>query len=381
MSSRRRAALVAACLVLVLGAGALVARVAGEQSAADGAAATVADLPAVTARMPWKSGAWTGGEWGPRRVNDFAIWRGTRVDTVTTYPAYDTWEQMADSRWHVSIFDGFAGQLVYGLPLLPTSGGSLTEVAAGARDDVWQAVAADLVAHGRSDSYVRVGLEANGDWFPWGSDSQGAASFRQAFQHVVRVMRGVGPDLQFVFDITCGKALAGSSDRLGSLEQLYPGDDVVDVVGCDAYDSYTTKVGSQSDFGRVARPTDAAGLLDVVEFAQRHGKTFAVPEWGLTRVRSHGAGDNPAFVQAMYAFFRQHAADLEFENYFNEPDDYLKSSLWAPTQNPRAAESYQRLWGPPDGVATLTPTVAQPRPANASAMRARFFLGSNMTSM
>lgn len=396
---RRRASALALVIALVVGALGAVKIAQDRRGAAPSASVSVGGestaepaAPPVTAHLPWKSGAWTGGQWGTGRVNQFATWRGTRVDTVTTYPAYDTWSQMADSSWHVSVFNGFGGDLVYGLPLLPKAGGSLTDVASGGHDDVWRAVAGDLTENGRSDAYVRVGLEANGTWFPWGSDAAGAERYRAAYRHVVAVMRETAPKLRFVFDITCGAPLKGSNERLGSLTQLYPGDDVVDVVGCDTYDSYTTRVRTPTDFARVARPDNAAGLLDVVDFARQHGKTFAVPEWGLTRVKSHGAGDNPVFMQAMHSFFADHAATLEFENYFNEAADYLQSSLFSPVQNPRAADTYLQLWGPSGGAANpraaSTDEPALPGPdqvvraaSNAAASRARFLPGFNRSSI
>jgi hypothetical protein len=40
-------------------------------------------------------------------------------------------------------------------------------------------------------------------------------------------------------------------------------------------------------------------------------------------------------------------AVLAFENYFNEPQDYLGSALWEPTMYPKSAEMYKSLWGQP----------------------------------
>jgi hypothetical protein len=42
-------------------------------------------------------------------------------------------------------------------------------------------------------------------------------------------------------DLSCGTALRGrQTDRLDALNLLYPGDDVVDLVGCDFFDWYAT---------------------------------------------------------------------------------------------------------------------------------------------
>jgi hypothetical protein len=267
------------------------------------------------------------------------------VDTVTTYPAYETWAEMADSDWSISTWDGFPGRLVYGLPLLPDDrSATLAQVGDGAHDAVYSSIARSLVSHGRGDSFVRVGLEANGTWFRWGATAGTAKSFRIAFRQTVEVMRAVAPKLVFVFDIGCGHPLEGSTSRLAPLTDLYPGDDVVDVVGCDTYDSYSTRAGNDAGWARTLRPADAPGLADIVDFATAHDKKFAIPEWGLTKTGAHGSGDNPYYITAMHDFLRAHADTLAFENYFNEPDSYLQSALWNPTQNPRAATRYAELW-------------------------------------
>jgi hypothetical protein len=295
---------------------------------------------------PWSSGVWTGTSMDADLVHEFEQWRGSSVATVTTYPAYETWAEIAGSQWHVETFQGFDGRLVYGLPLVPDrEEGSLTEVGAGDRDGVFAAVAQALVDSGHGDAYVRVGLEANGTWSPWGATAQTAADFRAAFARVVAVMRAEAPDLEFVFDITCGAPLVGAADRMAPLTRLYPGDDVVDVVGCDHYDSYTTRATDEAEWVRAsASPPDGPGLEEVADFARQHGKRFAVPEWGLTTTAAEGAGDNPFFIRAMHDFFTRSEDVLEFENYFNEPAPYIQSALWRSDVNPHSAAVYRELW-------------------------------------
>jgi hypothetical protein len=53
------------------------------------------------------------------------------------------------------------------------------------------------------------------------------------------------------------------------------------------------------------------------------------------------------FIQLMHEFFVANADVLLFEAYFDEPKDYIKSSLWGdggPSQNPRSGAEYVRLW-------------------------------------
>jgi hypothetical protein len=311
----------------------------------------VQDIPADAVPLPrtWASGVWTGGEWGADRVAQFGAWRGSTVDTAVTYPAYQTWQELAESEWHVKVFDGFEGTLVYGLPLLPrdSEGRGLDEVAAGQHDDAFNAVADVLAEHDRGDSYIRVGLEAQGDWFPWGAGNgeNTPEGFKAAFRHVAQLLKARLPESRIVFDTSCGAVLRGQDDRMDPLTELYPGDDVVDVIGCDNYDHYQLISHTEEQFESSLTPRRAAGLQDTLEFARAHGKKMAVPEWGLTAEGREGGGDNPYFIFAMYMWFSANAADIEFENYFNEPADYLGSSIWDEVQNPEASAEYRRLWG------------------------------------
>lgn len=341
-------------LVAVLGGGAGVLfirfRSVRIEAAPEGIpTATGGPAAKLPAGRTWLSGAWSGGGISIKRIDGFGSWRGQPTDVVTTYPAYDTWEELRASEWHVSTFDGYKGRLAYGLPLLPKKEGegSLGDVVDGKYDDVWNAIAKDFEKNERSDSFVRIGLEANGTWFPWGATAERAARYKEAWRHVHSILKARSPELVFVFDITCGKALEGGNNRMDSLNKLYPGDDVVDVVGCDHYDSYTVKSRNAAEWKHTLRPEKAAGLADVADFARAHRKKFAVPEWGLTASNKDGAGDNPYFIYSMYGFFQQNKDILAFENYFNEPDEYLGSSLWGPVQHPAAAAEYRKLWGTP----------------------------------
>lgn len=304
-------------------------------------------LGAPPAGAQWLSGAWAGNPMSASGATAFGAWRGRPLDLVTTYPERPTFAKMADSEWHVSTFDGAGKRLSYGLPLLPDGDeGTLDEVAAGTHDAVFSKIARDLVAHGRSDSVVRVGWEANASWYRWGATASTAGSFKAAFRHVVGVLHQQAPHLVIDFDISCGTGLRGSSDRTAAFTQLYPGDDVVDIVGCDVYDVWKTRAANDAQWASALAPSDAPGLADLVSFAASRGKPFAVPEWGLWKADDHGGGDNPYYIEKMHSFFAEHHSRLAYEAYFDEKDDYIKASLWADTgQNPRAGAAYRRLWG------------------------------------
>jgi hypothetical protein len=308
-------------------------------------AASRAAVAAADTGPPWASGVWLGGVVDAARVAEFGRWRGSPADTLTVYPAYATWRELAASDWNVSTFEGYPGRLVYGLPLLPSDqSATLADVAAGRYDDIWRAVAGQLSDNGREDSFVRVGLEANGTWFPWGATARTAGDFKAAYRRVATLLSRAVPDLTFVFDISCGVALEGDDNRLASLERLYPGDDVVDVVGCDHYDSYSAIARNDAEWADAIAPKAGPGLADVAAFARDRGKQLAVPEWGLSAPRSEGAGDNPFFIRRMYEYFEENQDVLAFENYFDEPNPYLGSALFLKPQNPRSARVYRELW-------------------------------------
>ena len=324
------------------------------------AAATVSALstPAATTRTSlatrilgkkrstnrWFSGAWTGGYMSGARSEAFGRWRGTPLDSVTTYPEKTTWASIRDSEWHITTFNATPGRLVYGLPLLPDTGpGTLADVAKGRYDGVFRQVASDLKKNGRGNSIVRIGFEANGTWFRYGGTAKNAATWKAAYRRVARVMKRTAPQLLTNFDITCGFAMPGSSSRLDSLTKLYPGDDVVDLIGCDMYDEWQTKARTPAQFRQAVRPRSTPGLADIAAFARAHRKGMTIPEWGVAYPGRNGNGDNPFFITAMRTWMRQNADVLVLENYFNDPVGHVRSDLWG-GQNPKAAAAYRKAW-------------------------------------
>lgn len=294
----------------------------------------------------WLSGIWAGGDAATgERVERFGQWRETPVDAITMYPATDTWEIIRTSNWHIETFGTSPAILAYGLPLLPNnSGDTLADVARGERDDIFRQIATLLLTNGRGNSIIRVGWEANGAWFPWNTTVDTADEYRAAFRRVVGVMKQQAPDLVFDFDIGCGVKLRGQTDRMDALTKLYPGDDVVDLIGCDTYDWHHTKSLDEHGWTATQRPSDSPGIADVADFARAHGKGLTVPEWGLASPAEGGPGDNPYFIAKMRGFFEANADILVLESYFSEPTTSLANSIWEPDQNPRSSKEYARLW-------------------------------------
>ncbi|MFZ1288211.1 MAG: glycosyl hydrolase [Candidatus Phosphoribacter sp.] len=243
--------------------------------------------------------------------------------------------------WTIAVYDDFPGTLVFGVGLLPKDrNGTLAQVAAGDFDATWQAIGDNLNRHRRQRSIVRIGLEANGTWFPWGATADTAEDFKAAFRRVAEILKGRSRGVIINFDITCGVGLEGASDKLAPLTRLYPGDDVTDVIGCDYFDAESLDLSKGPDV--LGATGNGPSMNDVLAFARERGKPMSVPEWGLDAVL--GAGDRPEFIATMYDFFDKNAADLVFENYFNEHGTTLRSSLFQEVQNPQSAQTYVALW-------------------------------------
>jgi hypothetical protein len=316
-------------------------------SAADqnsSAAAQILGVP--RSGLAWHSGAWVGGRFNTDAINGFGEWRGRPTDVVTTYAERSSYQAMTGETWSISVWKGFAGKLNYGLSPLPDSGeGSFESIAAGNQDDVWRKVAQNLTAHGRGDSIVRIGWESNlRDW-RWQVTTSNAEKFKAAFRRIVNVMRVQAPGLRFEFGVNCGSGLAGSSDRLAPLTMVYPGDDVVDLIGCDIYDWWTTHATNDTMWTNVLRAPYGPGIQDVTEFARKHRKGASFAEWGLaTPSNGNGGGDNPYYIEAMFQFFSNNKDVVAFECYFDEPAPYIANSLYGTGQNPEASAAYARLW-------------------------------------
>jgi hypothetical protein len=158
------------------------------------------------------------------------------------------------------------------------------------------------------------------------------------------------------------------------IEKLYPGDDVVDIVGSQFYDRCPPlPAGDEAAWQKKLTMFDKwgnpGGMLRWMEWAKRRGKKYATPEWGVGGpediCRKPGI-DNAYFVRKMFDFYRANAANVAFEAYFNghgfANDRKGSHMLFAPgpaapapgsagylayvhRYNPLAASAYRTLWG------------------------------------
>jgi hypothetical protein len=278
--------------------------------------------------LAWQSGIVVG---PPSEVKAWEGFRGRTVDVVHGFTERGSWDGVESADWILSDYAKAPVKLVISQPFWPEgSGGSLKACAGGAYDANWARYGKALKAAGRTDAYTRLAWEFNGDWFEWSATDVGA--WKQCFRRVVTAVRSTAPGARFEWNMNAH----GSQTAGGSAWNAYPGDDVVDVVGIDAYDHYPS---SPSAAAFDEQCNDSEGLCNVVKFARKHGKKVGVTEWGVTK----DGGDNPLYIQKMFATFQAAKDVMAYETYFNSGEE--GNALVNPSQHPDAAAAYRRLFG------------------------------------
>ncbi|WP_412751884.1 glycoside hydrolase family 26 protein [Krasilnikovia sp. M28-CT-15] len=305
--------------------------------------------------LPRAAGAWPGPN-GLSGVNgdpvldatsvaQFCAARGRPCRVAQTYTDRTSYESMTSGTgWTFEYFADFDGVLVISQGLVPIGGeAALPACARGEFDQSWRNFGNLMVQHGRGDSIVRLGWEFNERTSPWGGrDPQ---TWIACYRHAADALRATNPAV--VFDWTINAHNTPPHLCGGLSTNCYPGDKYVDIVGIDNYDHYPWSP-TKADFDRVAARPE--GLTWLYEFALRHGKPFAVGEWGVVPTGDAGR-DNPEFVRWMHDWFAARAPHLAYEAYFSNCDrGGVQSSLFrvdaACTRNTGSADVYRGLFGP-----------------------------------
>ncbi len=242
-------------------------------------------------------------------------------------PAFD-WSQWASApRTH--------RQLIISQNLFPSAlNGSdwLTAGAQGAYEGHARALARNLVAAGLGNAVIRLAHEANDTAAPYalGTTARQLALWRRFWRNTVLAMRSV-PGAHFLFD-WCINAYW----RPIPLRDWYPGNDVVNIIGIDAYDS-GVPVG-EDRWTRIYTQPD--GIRDVLQFAKAHGKPVSIPEWGLAPADAHnlGGNDDPAYVNGIAQVVRNNR--VAYQAYF-----YGHDSAQLLADGARSLAAYRRHFG------------------------------------
>jgi len=308
------------------------------------AAAGPASFGVTASGLSWFSGATDGG------FQCLAQMRHRALDVEHVYVAPQTFADMVQNTgsW-VPRYASKAPVFMVSLALLPKANKSqFSQCAAGAFDGYFRQVGANLrQAHARA-VIIRLGWEANigSGSHPWGVDTPDQVpAYVACWRRAAAALKAGGPALNTEW--TSAKKTANKALHV---TDMYPGDDVVDVVGVHYYDSGPEK-STQAVWDKYYGITfngGPRGLGTWLDFARSRGKKLAVSEYGLWRQGAMTAAqaDDPVYVDNMYRFFRDHAADLAYETYFNAMADQhaLCNADGTPTSFPGAAAAYKADW-------------------------------------
>jgi hypothetical protein len=292
-----------------------------------------------------------------QNVAAFGTRLGRPMNLVHDYLAKDSWEKIKEvyhvgERWRVA---GYAGRIVFTVPILPDSGGTLAHGAMGRYNHHFRELAKKLVAGGHDMAVLRLGPEFNGTWFRWTINTRNGGRFYAAYwRNIVRTMRSVqGARFKFDWAPNGGSSYVGGAQRQLSAESAYPGDRYVDYIGLDVFDqSWASDTGDASKRWRqLVRQKD--GLNWHSRFANKHRKAMTFPEWGLVhRPDRRGGGDNPYFIRKMHEWIQTHpvAYHLYFESKDQDGDFRVFGGSF-----PKAAQAFVQLFGGGQAAADESP--------------------------
>lgn len=194
---------------------------------------------------------------------------------------------------------GFKARFIAHFNLLPDSGMTLAQAAAGARDADAKLFAQTLISNGHADAIIPVAWEENQGWAPWGQALNQPANFVAASRRVMLAMQSV-PGQKFEF---CWNLALDATSTVAGVMSIYPGDDLISHWGMDIYDRVagSSYPGAQAAFD--IYENDAIGLNWLTTTAKAHGKKVCVPEWGLGWSDQWGqaGGDNPTYASDLLA--------------------------------------------------------------------------------
>jgi hypothetical protein len=301
--------------------------------------------------LPWASGT------SNAPIVGFGNWRGRPIDLYTTFHRKDTWDGInANSK----VVPPSRVTSVVGFPMLPDSHrGQLRECAAGAFDAQMVRIRNTLLAHGWKGSWFRLGWGMNrvaggdtGSPFPWAAlvADQGH-SYTRCFRRWAKVLNP-HPTRNFT--------LVWQVSKVGSfpypIEKLWPGSDVVQVVGTDGYDRCPAVANDaqwEADFRRRDRWNNPAGLGGWQAYARLKGRPLAIPEWAVGGENSPCAKpgfDNPYYIRKFFRWLGRNAGtgpgQVVYESYFDHVDGLGVYALFPPEgdAHPRSAAAYRELW-------------------------------------
>jgi hypothetical protein len=289
----------------------------------------------------------------PENAREFGDWLGRDAAYVVDFSARQTWADIAQPQAQIDTWKTWPFRKVYSVALLPQDpGDTIARGANGEYNGYFADLAQRLIAAGQDDAILRLGWEFNLADSRWSTDDP--AAFIKYWRHVVTTMRAQ-PGQHFEFDWN-----PNNGDTKYDAAKYYPGSDVVDYIGVDAYDvswkpnsyPYPQNCDEACRNTRQKVAWDRAiyggerGLRFWSDFARDQGKPLTLPEWGLwQRQDGHGGGENLNYLRWMSEFINDPANRVAYQAYFefDGPDGPHRLM----TTFPKAGELFRTLFAKP----------------------------------
>jgi hypothetical protein len=295
-------------------------------------------------------------------VRGFEAWLNRPVDVALDFLADSTWNDIASPTWWASRWAATPYRVVYSVPMLPASGGTLQQGAGGAYNAQFRKLAETLVARGQGDSIIRIGWEFNGSWTRWNAQADPGA-FATYWRQIVQTMRAVR-GASFSFDWSPNRGRGSVAPDLA-----YPGDGYVDYIGMDSYDTGWAEGWRDPVRRWQTMLTEPYGLEWHRRFASQHRKQMSYPEWGLwVRDDGHGGGDSPYYIEKMHDWIERN--NVAYHSYF-EADAPDGEHRLMTGQFPRGAAAFRAAFG---RAAAAPPLAAAANPTASRLGSPRSFL-------
>lgn len=310
--------------------------------------------------------------------DQLSAWLGNEATyTVDFLDDSQSWNNIANySDWMLDPWAAWVKanpdrRLVISMPMLnQDSSGMLVEGANGAYDQYFRTLGQEIVDKGLGNSVIRLGWEANGDWYPWKASTNPEA-WKAYFRRIVGILRSVEPKVagqppqNFQIDLTYNRGTSGTNIKF---DTMYPGDDVVDIIGMDVYDTKWMDNTSPPEARWDEVVNQEMGLNDYRAFAALHNKPMSHPEWGLWE-KDHdtngGVGDNPYFIDRMADWFEANASSIMYQSYFHHLSGWTGDHRLSSYVNSQTRFK-ARLGLPVPGTDTTAPIVDLTSPRNNS---------------
>jgi hypothetical protein len=209
---------------------------------------------------------------------------------VLDFLSKSTWTSLIDVTWLVADWAGSPYQMVLGVPMLPATGASLAQGAAGAYDGQFSVLAQRLVAGGFADAVLMIGWQPDDPGNPWYVTSAAAARDYVTYWDDIRSTMAAVPGAHFTFEWDAGDS--GISPL--SPASMYPGDAAVNIVATDAFDVAASSTPADARWSKVLN--ERYGPAWMASFAAVHHKPMALAMWGEVPTTSGGSGDDASYV-------------------------------------------------------------------------------------